>query len=86
MVGWIFSVYVFLSFFGGLQVGPLFDLNGPRMLIIAGSFCLVLGILLMGQSTRKQPVFKMLSQLLMLAKDTGTSCFPSVFSPGLARP
>jgi hypothetical protein len=31
-VGWIFSVYVFLSFFGGLQVGPVFDINGPRML------------------------------------------------------
>jgi uncharacterized membrane protein YjjP (DUF1212 family) len=52
-VGWIFSVYIFLSFFGGLQVGPVFDLNGPQMLLIAGSCCLVLGLVLMGQSTRK---------------------------------
>jgi MFS family permease len=52
MVGWIFSVYVFLSFFGGLQVGPVFDINGPRLLLIAGSVCLVLGLLLMAESTQ----------------------------------
>jgi MFS family permease len=49
-VGWIFSVYVFVSFFGGLQVGPLFDIKGPRMLLISGSICLILGVLLMGIS------------------------------------
>jgi MFS family permease len=50
-VGWIFSLYVFLSFFGGLQIGPVFDIKGPRMLLIAGSICLIAGVLLMGIST-----------------------------------
>ena len=50
-VGWIFSLYVFLSFFGGLQIGPIFDIKGPRMLLVAGSICLISGVILMGIST-----------------------------------
>jgi hypothetical protein len=57
-IGWIFSMYVFLSFFGGLLVGPVFDLNGPFFLLIAGGFCLVLGILLMSFSTGKSHITK----------------------------
>ncbi|KAK5109392.1 hypothetical protein LTR62_007058 [Meristemomyces frigidus] len=36
-IGWIFSLYVFLSFFCGLQIGPIFDAKGPRLLVFAGS-------------------------------------------------
>lgn len=50
-VAWIFSIYVFLAFFGGLIVGPIFDLKGPRLLLILGSLFLVTGVLLMGIST-----------------------------------
>ena len=50
-IGWIFSLYVFLSFFGGLQVGPVFDIKGPRMLLISGGILLISGVLLMGIST-----------------------------------
>jgi uncharacterized membrane protein len=44
-IGWIFGVYVFLSFFGGIQIGPLFDKYGPRWLLLAGSICLVGGLM-----------------------------------------
>ncbi|KAK5091245.1 hypothetical protein LTR05_001426 [Lithohypha guttulata] len=30
--GWVFGIYAFLSFFLGLQIGPLFDAFGPRCL------------------------------------------------------
>ncbi|KAL8965216.1 MAG: hypothetical protein Q9197_006620 [Variospora fuerteventurae] len=40
-VGWIFSLYVFLAFGCGLQIGPIFDRKGPRWLVFAGSVCLV---------------------------------------------
>ncbi|KAK3330980.1 riboflavin transporter MCH5 [Apodospora peruviana] len=50
-VGWIFSVYTFVSFFLGIYIGPLFDKYGPRWLIIAGTLCLVLSLILMSISS-----------------------------------
>ncbi|KAI9806405.1 MAG: hypothetical protein M1833_003592 [Piccolia ochrophora] len=50
-VGWIFSLYVFLSFFCGVQIGPVFDAHGPRLLILAGSVCLVASMMLLGLCT-----------------------------------
>ncbi|KAI4102537.1 MAG: hypothetical protein LQ345_007369 [Seirophora villosa] len=50
-VGWIFSLYVFLAFGCGLQVGPIFDRNGPRWLVFAGSVCLVVGMIGVSEST-----------------------------------
>jgi hypothetical protein len=76
---------VFLSFFGGLWIGPVFDINGPRMLLITGSFCLVLGLLLMGQSTRKWHAGTALRPLT-LVQNIGTLCSLSAFSQVLARP
>jgi MFS family permease len=40
-VGWIFSIYTFLAFFGGVYIGPVFDKYGPRWLLIAGCACTV---------------------------------------------
>ena len=40
-VGWLFGINVFLSFFGGIQIGPLFDKYGPRWLLLAGSTAIV---------------------------------------------
>jgi len=51
-IGWIFSVYVFLSFFGGLQIGPTFDAKGPFWLILSGSVLLTAAVLLMGICTQ----------------------------------
>lgn len=50
-IGWIFGLYAFLSFFSGLQIGPVFDALGPRYLVLAGSVLLVLSHLLLGLCT-----------------------------------
>ncbi len=36
-IGWIFSVYLFLSYFGGVFVGPIFDAYGVNTLCLIGS-------------------------------------------------
>jgi MFS family permease len=65
-IGWIFGVYVFLSFFCGIQIGPIFDAHGPRLLIIAGSILISASMLLLGLCTRK---FSLLTVLFNLAQD-----------------
>ena len=50
-IGWIFGIYAFLSFFCGLQIGPVFDALGPRYLVLAGSVLLLLSHLLLGLCT-----------------------------------
>ena len=51
LVGWIFSIYIFLAFFCGVQIGPVFDAKGPRWLVFAGSVCLVGGTFAFAEST-----------------------------------
>ena len=46
-VGWIFGLYLFVAYFSGIQTGPLFDAQGPKLLMIAGSTCLVATIFLL---------------------------------------
>lgn len=50
-VGWIFSLYAFLTFFCGVQIGPIFDAYGPRWLVVAGTVCLVGGMFGAAEST-----------------------------------
>ncbi|KAI5859086.1 major facilitator superfamily domain-containing protein [Tricharina praecox] len=50
-IGWIFGMYSFLSFFGGIQIGPIFDAFGPRALLVLGTVCLVVGLMLFSIST-----------------------------------
>nr|POE66219.1 riboflavin transporter mch5 [Quercus suber] len=50
--GWIFGVYIFLSFGCGLSWGPIFDAKGPRALVLAGSITLMLSIMLLGICTQ----------------------------------
>lgn len=40
-VSWIFSIFSFLLFFGGVQVGPIFDSYGVKWLLIPGCAGLV---------------------------------------------
>ncbi|RAK73951.1 MFS general substrate transporter [Aspergillus fijiensis CBS 313.89] len=42
--GWIFSVYAFVNWVCGMQIGPTFDAMGPRALILAGTVCTLIGI------------------------------------------
>ncbi|KAK1977060.1 riboflavin transporter MCH5 [Colletotrichum cereale] len=50
-VGWVFSTYVFLSFFCGIYVGPIFDKYGPRWLLLSGSICVATAQMLLSIST-----------------------------------
>ncbi|KAA8571113.1 hypothetical protein EYC84_000462 [Monilinia fructicola] len=36
-IGWIFGLSLFLTFFCGAPIGPIFDAYGPRLLIFSGS-------------------------------------------------
>ncbi|KAI9789911.1 MAG: hypothetical protein M1816_005680 [Peltula sp. TS41687] len=51
-IGWIFGVYVFLSFFCGLQIGPVFDAKGPRLLVLSGSILIIAALMLLGICTK----------------------------------
>jgi MFS family permease len=42
--GWIFSIYAFVTWLCGVQIGPTFDAMGPRALMAAGSICTLGGI------------------------------------------
>ena len=52
-VGWIFSLEAFLTFFCGVQIGPIFDAYGPRWSVFAGTVCLLGGLLGVAESTSK---------------------------------
>lgn len=54
-IGWIFGLSLFLTFFCGAPIGPIFDAYGPRALIFAGSILLVASMFLLGLCTRKSP-------------------------------
>ncbi|KAI0124763.1 major facilitator superfamily domain-containing protein [Xylariales sp. AK1849] len=51
-VGWIFSLYTFLSFAFGVYVGPLFDKYGPKWLLLPGGLGTVLAVMLMSICTQ----------------------------------
>ncbi|KAJ8071097.1 hypothetical protein OCU04_001440 [Sclerotinia nivalis] len=50
-IGWIFSLYSFILFIGGIYIGPAFDVYGPRYLVLPGSILLVLSVFLFGECT-----------------------------------
>ncbi|MCJ1442910.1 MAG: hypothetical protein MMC23_003407 [Stictis urceolatum] len=50
-IGWIFSIYIFMAFFGGVQIGPIFDAKGPRWLIAAGTVAIVGGVVATAEAT-----------------------------------
>lgn len=43
-IGWIFSLYTFLTFGGGIYIGAVFDKYGPRWVVLAGTICLVVSL------------------------------------------
>ncbi|KAF9871602.1 hypothetical protein CkaCkLH20_11013 [Colletotrichum karsti] len=51
-IGWIFSMYMFLIFFCGIYVGPLFDKYGPKWLIFTGTVGVVTAQMLLSISTK----------------------------------
>jgi hypothetical protein len=51
-IGWIFGLSLFLTFFCGAPIGPIFDAYGPRALIFCGSILLIASMFLLGLCTR----------------------------------
>ncbi|SPO07744.1 related to monocarboxylate transporter 2 [Cephalotrichum gorgonifer] len=49
-IGWIFSLYLFLVFFVGIQAGPIFDHHGSRALVAGGSIFIVASLMLLSIS------------------------------------
>lgn len=49
-VGWIFSVQLFLFYFVGIQVGPIFDTYGLPPLLFPGCICWCLAIMFLSES------------------------------------
>ncbi|CAK3753286.1 MFS general substrate transporter [Lecanosticta acicola] len=76
-VGWISSIYVFLSFGGGLIIGPVFDKYGPRLLVLLGSVCIMLCMMLLGVCTQYWHFILVFGIL----GGTGTSL---IFTPAIA--
>ncbi|KAL4962247.1 MCT family MFS transporter [Aspergillus stella-maris] len=76
-ISWIFGIYAFLTFFGGVQVGPIFDAKGPRFLVLLGSLLVMLQVVTMGFCT--QYWHFMLS--IGLAGGIGTSL---IFTPAIS--
>ena len=59
-LGWIFSIYAFVFWVFGVQIGPTFDAMDPRALIIAGTICTLIGVFTLSVSTGKinfHPIF-----------------------------
>lgn len=79
-VGWIFSVYVFISLLGGLIIGPVFDAKGPRWLLIAGGLLSVLGTMVM--SVCREYWHFMLSVGIVLGLGTSLLFTPSISAAG----
>ena len=52
-VGWVFSLFTFLSFFLGIYAGPLFDKYGPRWLVFLATLGLFAGLMLFSVCTGK---------------------------------
>lgn len=50
-VGWIFSTYLFVVYFVGLGVGPVFDRRGARELVFVGSSLMVGSPFILGSCT-----------------------------------
>lgn len=56
-LGWIFSIYAFVNWVFGVQIGPTFDAMGPRALIIAGTISTLIGIFSLSVCTGNISVF-----------------------------
>ncbi|KAJ5446205.1 Major facilitator superfamily domain general substrate transporter [Penicillium cf. griseofulvum] len=56
-IGWIFSVYAFVNWVCGVQIGPTFDAMGPRALMVAGTICTLVGIFTLSVSTEYYQIF-----------------------------
>ncbi|KAI5272746.1 MFS general substrate transporter [Aureobasidium subglaciale] len=62
-LGWLFSIYAFVVWIVGVWVGPCFDVFGPRLLLLAGTCCTVVGIMCLSFCTEYYQIFLAFSLL-----------------------
>ncbi|KAG9696826.1 MFS general substrate transporter, partial [Aureobasidium melanogenum] len=62
-LGWIFSIYAFVVWSLGVWVGPCFDVFGPRLLMLAGTCCTLLGMICLSFCTEYYQIFLAFSLL-----------------------
>ncbi|VEU21507.1 DEKNAAC102314 [Brettanomyces naardenensis] len=75
-VSWIFSLFMFVSLFLGLFVGPLYDSFGSRSLLFAGSLFTFVGLFTCGACTEVYQFI--LSFGICTGIGTGLMMFPAV--------
>lgn len=49
-IGWIFSLYLFVVFIVGIQVGPVFDKYGPRLIVLTGGLLISASLFILSVS------------------------------------
>uniref|UniRef100_A0A060T640 ARAD1C10824p n=1 Tax=Blastobotrys adeninivorans TaxID=409370 RepID=A0A060T640_BLAAD len=77
-IGWLLSVYGFLVWLCGVQIGPTFDAMGPRALIFAGSVCTLVGVFCLSVCEEFYQIFLALS--IITAIGTSLLITPSMGS------
>ncbi|CRG82840.1 Riboflavin transporter MCH5 [Talaromyces islandicus] len=77
-IGWIFSIYAFVTWLFGVQVGPTFDAMGPRALIVAGTVCTLVGVFALSVCTEYYQIF--LSFSIITGIGSSLLCTPSMGS------
>ncbi|GLA29760.1 hypothetical protein AnigIFM63604_011053 [Aspergillus niger] len=75
--GWIFGTFTFLTFFCGIQIGPIFDACGPRYLVFSGSLLVMAMMISLGFCTEFWQFFLSIG----VAGGIGTSL---IFTPAIA--
>ncbi|RAL08794.1 putative MFS monocarboxylate transporter [Aspergillus homomorphus CBS 101889] len=84
-IGWISALLVFLTLFLGVQVGPVFDRYGPRLLLAAGSIGSVASYLLLAQCAKYWHFMLTLSVLGGISSAIVTTVAISVLSHWFER-
>lgn len=75
-IGWIFSLYLFLMYFGSVQTGPVFDAYGVRTLIIPGCIGWIASLFILS-------ICKEYYQFILGFSVLGGLTCSMVFNPGL---
>jgi len=75
--GWIFGLFTFLTFFCGIQIGPMFDAMGPRLLVFLGSILIMAMMVGIGFCSHYWQIILTIS----VAGGIGTSI---IFTPSIA--
>ncbi|KAJ3731272.1 major facilitator superfamily domain-containing protein [Lentinula guzmanii] len=77
-ISWIGSLQLWVFFFSGGPIGYLFDRYGPRMLMLVGTICYVLSIMMTSISTQYYQYI--LSQGVLFGLGVGLLFYPSLSS------